>query len=107
MKYLVGCLSLSAFFLASFFVFAQNSNGPSSDSGVLVSPPIKAQGADQDNTANNGGRNVSDSSNQSNSNSHGHHRNHQADGDSGSSSASATGSNSNSLITSNASLAGQ
>ena len=107
MKYLVECLSLSAFFLASPFVFAQNSDGPASDSGVLVSPPIKAQGADQDNTANNGGRNLSDSSNQSNSNSPSHHRHHQADGDSGSSLASDTGNNSDSVITSNASLAGQ
>jgi len=107
MKYLVECLSLSAFFLASPFVFAQNSDGPASDSGVLVSPPVKMQAADQDNTANNGGRNVSDSSNQSNLNSSSHHRHHQADGDTGASSASDTGNTSDSVSTSNSSLAGQ
>jgi len=99
MKCLVRCLSLGIFFMASPLVFAQNSDGPSSDSGVLVSPPIKAQAADQDNTANNGGRNVSDSSNQNNSNSPGHHRHHQTDGNSGSSSVSDISSNSDSLTT--------
>jgi len=49
MKQFVRCLFLSAFLLPVGGVFAQNSDQPSPDSGVLVSPPIQEQGAEQDN----------------------------------------------------------
>ena len=66
-KFIFGFL-LSVSFLLSTCVFAQNSEQSSSDSGVLVSPPINAQASGKDNSGNNGSILVQDSSNQGVSN---------------------------------------
>jgi len=61
---LAGCLLFSVFYLLVPRVFAQDSNGSSSDSGVLVSSPTHAQVSDQDNTGNNGGSDAPSGSSQ-------------------------------------------
>jgi len=53
MKRIILGLIFSGSFLLAALVFAQNSSQSSSDSGVLVSPPIQAQEADQDNATSN------------------------------------------------------
>jgi len=66
-KFIFGFLFCTSFLLATF-VFAQNSDQSSSDSGVLVSPPINAQVSGKNNSDNNGSILVQDSSNQGISN---------------------------------------
>jgi hypothetical protein len=50
MNKLAGCLLFSGSFLLASWVFAQNAEQPSLDSGVLVSPPIQDQRESQDNS---------------------------------------------------------
>ena len=86
MSTLILGLLFSVSFLLAPLVFAQNSDQSSSDSGVLVSPPIHAQVSGQDNTGNHNNSAVLVSSSQGGSNSSGPSKHQHADGGSDASS---------------------
>lgn len=96
MKKLAGYLLFSISFLLVPWGFAQDSNQSSSDSGVLVSPPIQEEGTNQESTGNNEGSSASGASDQGNLDNSGNQSPRHADVDNGASSQNDTESSSNS-----------
>jgi hypothetical protein len=83
MNKLSGYLLLGAFFLLAPWSFAQDADQSSSDSGVLVSPPIHAQGSDQDSAGNNESNDAPSLSDRGSSNNPGHKGHRQGNSDGG------------------------